>query len=88
MGIVHRVVKPCNIIVSRQGRVKILDFGLSKIAGTATLKKTCSTTFISACPLLGATRHALLRSLAESTEYDSKLVQMTLDTLKHDQYCI
>ena len=67
-GIVHRDIKPENVLIDRTGRVKIADFGLAKLLGTAAADFTLTHTQ----QVMGTPRYMAPEQIERPSEVDHR----------------
>ncbi|WP_051486204.1 serine/threonine-protein kinase [Nocardioides sp. J54] len=52
VGVVHRDVKPGNLVLDRQGRVKVVDFGIARVAESTATQVTATGMVVGSAPYL------------------------------------
>ena len=63
-GVIHRDIKPHNVMITKEGKVKMTDFGIAKVAGSATVT-------LSGENVLGSV-HYIAPEQAQGKEIDEK----------------
>jgi TolB-like protein len=78
MGILHRDLKPDNILVTRKGSIKLLDFGIAKL----TVSRGATATMLSG---IVGTPHYMSPEQAEGTQVDARSDIFSLGALLRDE---
>jgi len=85
-GIIHRDIKPANLFVLRNGRVKVLDFGISRLHDGAEPFDSQATGSVMGTPFFMAPEQARADASEIDTRTDLFALGATLFTLISGQY--
>ena len=85
-GIIHRDIKPANLFVLRDGRVKVLDFGISRLHDGAEPFDSQATGWVIGTPFFMAPEQARADGSEIGTRTDLFAVGATLFTLISGKY--
>ena len=79
-GLIHRYIKPGNLMLTHEGYVKVLDFGIARLRDVASAKAT-QTGMVMGTPAFMAPEHALAKTEMIDHQTDLWAVGATMFTL-------